>query len=112
MQTGHIDVIGPIWWPTGSMAATTYNVSDSDVANMRGEDGKITRDSVASWLDCHAGDFQCVTDFAAEIRDPDRAPERIREAERQTDTYHSLVFDWTDDESELTFNDCMFPPED
>ena len=92
-----IDVIGPIWWPAGSTAATTYNVTGYDVENMRGDDGQVTRESVELWLGSHAGDFQHVTDFHASIEDG-------------ADT---VDIPWQQsEESELTFNDCMYGEDD
>lgn len=86
-----IDVIGPIWWPSGAMAATTYNVTNYDVENMRDESGHLTHDSVALWLDAHSGDFQHVTDFSAHLGETD--------------------IDWQDDESEFVWADSMYPEE-
>ena len=90
-----VQVIGTIWMPS-TTAAQTYELSGYDVDNARGDDGKITRESVQSWLDTHAGDFASVTDFSASIEDGD----------------DTVDIPWADEESELTYNGCMFPDED
>jgi hypothetical protein len=87
-----VQVIGRIWQP-GVTAAMTYDLRPYDVENMRDDDGKITRDSMEDWLGSHAGDFQEVTDFRASIEDGET----------------TIDIDWAKEESELTFNDCMFP---
>jgi hypothetical protein len=91
-RKSEIDVIGPIWMPADT-AATTYNVSGYDIENMRDESGQITRESVALWLDSHAGDFQSVTDFHASLDDSDI----------------SVDIPWEHEESEYTFNDLTYP---
>lgn len=94
-RVSYIDVIGPIWMPSVD-AATRYTVSSYDLENMRDGNGKITRDSVQRWLDCHAGDFQSVTDFSASLEDGDE----------------TVDLPWAHEESELTYGDCMYPQED
>jgi hypothetical protein len=91
-----IDVTGPIWWPAGSMAATTYNVSSHDVENMRDDDGQLTRESVSLWLDSHAGDFQHVADFSASL-----------EVDGNT-----VDIPWQSEDSGEVFADCMWPDDD
>jgi hypothetical protein len=80
----------------GVTAAYIYTMSPSDVANARDDDGQLTRDSVSAWLDTHAGDFQSITDFRADIADGDS----------------DVVIEWADEASELTFSDCMYGMED
>jgi hypothetical protein len=95
VRTSYVDVIGPIWMPS-TTAAMRYTVDGYDIENMRDEDGNITRDSVEQWLACNSGDFQNVTDFSASIEDGDT----------------TVDIPWKDEDSELTYNDCMFPEED
>jgi hypothetical protein len=84
--------IGPIWWPVGAVCSQVYELSDYDLENIRGSGtGKIDRDSVARWLDTHAGDFQSVTDFRASIEDGDQ----------------SIEIEWADEESELAYSDTL-----
>jgi hypothetical protein len=78
------------------MAAQTYELSGYDIENMRDDDGKITRDSVDRWLAMNAGDFQHVADFRASIEDGDS----------------TVDIEWADEESELTFGDCMRGPDE
>lgn len=98
-RTSVIDVIGTIWMPAVT-AATRYTVSQYDLANMTddgtpGRPPAITRESVSDWLDRHSGDFQCVDDFRADL---------------ETDS-GNVTIEWFSEESEYTFNDCMFPEE-
>lgn len=95
-----IDMIGTIWLPAVTCAATE-TVPQSSVDNLRDLDGAVTRDSVQDWIDMHCGDFQNVTDFAASIELPNR--------HGGTDT---LDIPWRDEESEMTFNDLMFGEDD
>lgn len=91
-----IQIIGTIWMPAVT-AAYFYNLSTYDLDNIRAYgDGTITRDGVERWLLTNAGDFQHVQDFRADITDGD------------TD----IVFDWASEESEFTYNDCMYGGED
>jgi hypothetical protein len=94
-RISYVDVIGQIWMPAVT-AVMRYNVSSYDLENMRDDNGNITRDSVENWLGCHAGDFQSVTDFSASLEDGDE----------------TVDLPWADEESELTYGDCMFPEED
>lgn len=89
----YIDVLGVIWLPAVK-AVTTYNLSSYDVRNiaelaeLNDTDG-IDREAVEQWLAMHSGDFQEVLDFAAHI--------------------DGFDIPWADEESEWTFNDCMYP---
>ena len=82
-----IEVIGTIWMPA-STCAMTYKLTAHDIENI----GELTRENVQKWLDTHSGDFQSIADFHADIGDFDSP--------------------WEHEESELTFNDCMFPSEE
>lgn len=82
-----IEVIGTIWMPA-STCAMTYKLTAHDIENI----GELTRENVQKWLDTHSGDFQSIEDFHADIGDFDSP--------------------WEHEESECTFNDCMFPSEE
>ena len=82
-----VQVIGSIWQP-GATCAMEYTLSQHDVDSM----GPFNRTNVLSWLDTHAGDFQSIDDFRATIGDD--------------------FLEWEREESEITFNDCMSPPEE
>jgi hypothetical protein len=92
-----VQVIGTIWLPTVT-AALDYTLDGFDVENLKegSESGEVTRESVQDWLDTHAGDFCEVTDFYASIEDGDE----------------TIEIPWQDEESELTYNDCMWGSED
>ena len=90
--TGHVEVIGFIWWPNDVPCAYTYSLTAYDVENMRGDDGKIARREIQSWLDKNAGDFSEVTDFRALIA--------------------GASYGWADPESQATYEDCMYGSED
>jgi hypothetical protein len=89
--TGHVDVIGEIWWPMGGTFAYSYSLDAYDVENMRADDGKIARREIQAWLDTHAGDFSSIADFSA--------------------TIDGASYGWADADSELTFGDCMYGSE-
>lgn len=97
VEHNYVEVVGKIWMPA-TTAAYRYDLSAYDVKNIIGQaeydtgERKITRDAVEQWLAFNAGDFQCIDDFHASIGDDD--------------------FPWSDEESELTFSDCMYPSED
>lgn len=95
VERSEINVVGYIWQPGIGPCATTIRV-DYQVTDMRDEDGRITRDSVQSWLDTHAGDFSEIIDFRASV-----------ECDGET-----VDIDWSDEGNEMTFNDCMFGQED
>jgi len=91
-MTGRVELIGYIWWPNDVVCAYSYPLSAYDIENMRGDDGKIARREIQDWLDKNAGDFQSVEDFHA--------------------TIGSAEYGWTNEESESTFLECMYPNED
>lgn len=94
VKKSFIQAIGTIWLPPITAAHQT-NLTDYDLRNMQDDNGKITRDSVEYWLSLHSGDFQSIDDFYADI---------------ETDS-GTLIIPWANEESELTFNDCMYPEE-
>jgi len=88
----YVQVIGTIWMPAVT-AAMQYPLRDYDIDNMVGEDGcTITREDIDMWLTTHSGDFRSIDDFAAYIDDTE--------------------YPWEHEESECTYNDCMYPCED
>lgn len=91
VRRSYIDVIGTIWMPS-TTCAMQYPLASYDIENCRDEDGNITRESVEQWLCRHSGDFQSVDDFSASIEDGDE----------------TIDIAWADEESELTYGDCMF----
>lgn len=93
--TSRIEVIGHIWMPS-VVTAMTYTPDAHDVENMRDDEGNITRAGIERWLDTHAGDFQSVDDFSADIADGD----------------DDVTFGWSAPESEITFYDCMYGGDD
>jgi hypothetical protein len=95
VRTSEIYVVGELWMPQRP-GATTYTLTEQDVANIREDDGTITREGVALWLDSHAGDFAGIIDFRASLEDGDETRE----------------FDWSDEDNEIIYNGCMFPAED
>jgi hypothetical protein len=89
-RVSKVDVLGNLWM--GGKAAYTYNLTDSDLRNI----GEYSRDNVAYWLSTHSGDFQGIDDFRCTISDSS-----------------GMDFDcnFQDENSEVIFNDCMFPCE-
>ena len=67
------------------LTATSY-----DLENMRDDNGKITRESVANWLTCHSGDFSEVLDFSASLEDG----------------AESIDIPWATEEGELAYADA------
>ncbi len=87
VERNFVQVIGTIWMPSAT-CAMEYPLSARDIANI----GRFTRDNVETWLSANSGDFQSIQDFAATIGDE--------------------WVEWDSEESEITFNDCMSPPEE
>ena len=91
-----VQVIGRIWMPD-AVCAMDYTLSAHDLENIR--DGRplaeITREDIAGWLSTHAGDFQEIIDFRADL----------------SEGSEDKVIDWENEENELTYYDCMFPAE-
>lgn len=86
-----VDVLGRIWWPAGGLCAMSYEPRADD---LRDESGAVTRDSIQRWIDTNTGDFSEVVDWRATVGDGD------------------FDSDFTDEDNEMTFNDCMFPNEE
>jgi len=83
-----IEVIGEIWQPGFGTCGTVYNLSRHHIANIRAlGGGTFTRDACRLWLRSHAGDFQHIEDFHADIEDFDSP--------------------WALSDSDLTFASCM-----
>jgi len=61
-----------------------------DLDNARDGDRQLTRESIQSWLDCNAGDFQEILDFQADLEDGDV----------------TVLIPWQDEESECVYTDC------
>lgn len=68
-------------------------LSSYDVGNI---EKPVTRETVEQWLASHSGDFSSVTDFEADL-------------EVGTET---VRIPWASEENEMTYLDCMFPPEE
>ncbi len=88
VEKNFVQVIGSIWQPMAGPCAMEYPLTARDVANIE----KFTRGNVETWLSANSGDFQSIQDFAATIGDE--------------------WVEWEREESEITFNDCMSPPEE
>ena len=89
-----IDVLGRIWWPIGALCAQTRDLSAYDMANLG--DSK-DRDDVERWICLNFGDFSAIEDFRADF---------------DIDGEH-IEHDWRKgEESELAFNDAMYPSDE
>ena len=86
-----VHVIGHIWMPN-VQAAMLFKLTKHDVENILRASGEISRESVQSWLDTHAGDFSSVDDFFASIEDGE----------------DTVEIPWADEESELSYNDWTY----
>jgi hypothetical protein len=89
VDENYIEFIGKIWQPGIGPCAMRIDLSPYDLENI-GENP--TRNDVSLWLDTHSGDFQSVLDFHAVVGETE--------------------FPWENEESECTFNDCMYPAEE
>jgi hypothetical protein len=87
IERNFVNVIGKIRMPAVT-CAMRYDLSKHDVEDI----GEFTLENVEQWLASHAGDFQSVEDFQATVGDQ--------------------WIEWKKEESELTFNDCMYPNEE
>jgi len=93
VHKSYIQVIGPIWMPP-VVCAMQYDLGEYEVGNIQA----FTRSGIEHYLSTHSGDFQCIDDFYADIYDPvDKRDYEIP---------------WNDPESDIIFNDCMYPMED
>jgi hypothetical protein len=92
-----IRVVGRLWMPQ-ALAATDITLSDYDLGNISGDKplSEVTREDVEQWLMTHSGDFSEVIDLSVSISRGDL----------------DLEFPWEQEENEVTYFDCMFPPED
>jgi len=88
-ERSEIQVIGKIWMPAGATCAMAYPLGEYELGNI----GELTRENCASWLRTNSGDFQHIEDFRVDI----------------SHKGEDFVSEWVDEESELTFNDCMYP---
>lgn len=95
VRTSIVEVIGSIWMPS-TTAAYTYTLTGHDIFSAQDENGQVTRESVQSWLDCHAGDFAGIDDFHASL-----------EVGGET-----VEFPWLSENSEITFNGCVWGDEE
>lgn len=85
-----INVIGKIWMPS-VVTTYTYEPDSIDVRlYLTDEAGNVTRDSVARYLDTHAGDFAEIIDFEASIEHDDQ----------------TIDIPWSHEDSEDTFLDA------
>lgn len=82
VRRSEVYVIGRIW--TGQLCAYTYQIP-GNVPNL------LTRERVADWLARNSGDFASIEDFAASIED----------------LASTIEIPWENEESILTFADCM-----
>lgn len=69
-----VDVVGRIWMPQ-IVCSLRIVMSQYDLDNAREDDGRITRDSLESWVHTHAGDFSQIIDFRASIEDGEESIE-------------------------------------
>ena len=67
----HIEVVGTIWMSTTKKASMVYELTHYDAEIIKGDSSEITRKGVRDWLGTHAGDFQSIIDFHADIADFD-----------------------------------------
>lgn len=84
IERNWIEVIGIIWMPAIT-CAQRINLDSPQVSDI----GEPTRENVEDWLRYHAVDFQSIEDFHAIVGETEIA--------------------WKEEESELTYLDCMFP---
>lgn len=99
-----VHVLGYIWQPGCGPCGLQMDLNDYQIGCMRvSEDGivpvdvgPITRDSVQSWLDTHAGDFSSIIDFYANVENGDETVE----------------IEWSNVDNESTFWDCVNGPEE
>lgn len=117
IRYSRIDVIGNIWQPGVGICAMSYDLDSYAVGLIRGYSSAecadvdciyvvahnenvipndlyhpITREGVEQYLMTHAGDFQEIIDFSAEIADGTK----------------DLVFPWKVEDSEYDFSAAIF----
>lgn len=88
VDINQIQVIGYIWMPNNVVRAYKYTLEPYDMDNI----GEPTRENVEAWLAMNAGDFSNILDFYAEVGE--------------------TLIPWSSEESELTYQDCIYPSED
>jgi hypothetical protein len=94
-----IRVVGTAWM--GGTCVMDYRLTESDVCNAMDEDeGCHTRESVQSWLDTHAGDFQSIDDFTYDF------------TLSTGGMYIDIVGDWKSEDNEMIYNEYMFGDEE
>lgn len=92
VEKNFVQVIGAIWMPAIT-CAMEYPLADYDLETMRDEEsGEITREDIEQWLTTHSGDFQGIDDFRASIGETE--------------------YPWTHEESEWTYNECVYGNEE
>ena len=89
-----VRIVGKIWQliPAGMVCAQTLEMSDYDLGNATDDEGNITRNSLLSWLDTHAGDFASIDDFSASLEVGD----------------DTVEIPWASEEGECAFVDCTY----
>lgn len=98
-HTYRAEITGGIWWPMGAKAATIATFT-----------AKSDKEAMAS-VDTHAGDFSSVDDFRLERVSGWRVNSKSGAARRYVEE-HKVVKDWSSEETEFQFSDCMYPAED
>ena len=88
VERNFVQVLGHIWQPMAGPCAMEYPLTAHDVANI----GKFDRANVETWLSANSGDFQSIDDFRASVGDAE--------------------IEWADEESEITYNDCVYGSDD
>lgn len=110
--TVHIQIIGHIWMPN-TTAAMEYTAplkrgnEDTFAKDLHWPADEDFRESVEQWLATNSGDFQSVDDFAAWVSLPTEPCECCKRMQ-----FRTVETPWQDEESELTFNDCIYGSED
>lgn len=88
-----VQVVGYIWMPSHVLCAMQRDLTAYDLENI----GDVKdRDSVESWISLNFGDFSSIQDFRADFH---------------VGNAH-VVHEWAKGESELAFQDAMFPAEE
>ena len=92
MRSSVVSVIGEIWQP-GVICAMDYTMSPQDVAEVFSLSSGLTfSEAIGEWLTSRTLDFSSVQDFRVELP--------------------GCEIPWLHEESELTYNDCMYGQEE
>ena len=88
----YIQMVGTIWMPYTTAAMDkpldTFNIqSIESISRELFDSESITREAIEYWLSLNSGDFRGIDDFYASINGEE--------------------FPWENEESELTYFDCM-----